>query len=51
MEKVKRVRVNGLGAVKDERGGLDRRTEGRRTKRGWLTLGGHRQASIHMKMA
>jgi hypothetical protein len=33
-----RVRVNGLGAVKNERGGLDLGTEWWRTDRGWLCL-------------
>jgi hypothetical protein len=34
MEKVKRVRADGLGAVKDGHGGLDRGAEGPRTDRG-----------------
>ena len=37
MEKVKRVRADGLRVVKDGCGGLDRGTESRRTYRGWLT--------------
>lgn len=39
MEKVKRVRADGLRVVKDGYGGLDRETEDRRMDHGRLALG------------